>query len=188
MWGHISCRSPRGDSFLILPMRPPYDHSLAEDELLEYDLEGKLIAGRRDPPAEIFFFTALYKSKKDVGAVIHCHPPAAVSLVATGKKIVPMYQHGIKFGKGCAGEPLAIRHLARRRRAGGQGYGRKLRPYDEGSWGERQGKNDSGSLPERGSFGADGEDDLTGGKRRSVQSAYTNSSEKIPRCGSWQVE
>jgi ribulose-5-phosphate 4-epimerase/fuculose-1-phosphate aldolase len=31
--------------------------------------------------------------------VIHCHPPAAVALVATGKKIVPIYQHAIKFGK-----------------------------------------------------------------------------------------
>ena len=100
MWGHISCRSPGGNSFLILPLRPPYDHTLSEDELLEYDLEGKLISGRRDPHAEIFFFTALYKSKTDTGAVIHCHPPAAVSLVATGKKIVPIYQHAIKFGKG----------------------------------------------------------------------------------------
>jgi ribulose-5-phosphate 4-epimerase/fuculose-1-phosphate aldolase len=99
MWGHISCRSPRGDSFLILPLRPPYDHSLSQDELLEYDLEGNLISGRRDPPAEIFFFTALYKAKKDAGAVIHCHPPVAVALVATGKKIVPIYQHAIKFGK-----------------------------------------------------------------------------------------
>ena len=99
MWGHISCRSPRGKSFLILPLRLPYDHTLSQDELLEYDLEGKLISGRRDPPAEIFFFTALYKAKKDAGAVIHCHPPAAVSLVATGKKIVPIYQHAIKFGK-----------------------------------------------------------------------------------------
>ena len=41
--------------------------ALSHDELLEYDLEGKLISGRRDPPAEIFFFTALYKSKKDAG-------------------------------------------------------------------------------------------------------------------------
>ena len=59
MWGHISCRSPRGDSFLIMPLRPPYDHTLSQDELLEYGLEGNLISGRRDPPAEIFFFTEL---------------------------------------------------------------------------------------------------------------------------------
>jgi len=99
MWGHISCRSPRGNSFLILPLRPPYDHSLSQDELLEYDFERNLISGRRDQPAEIFFFTELYKAKKDAGTVIHCPPPAAVSLVATGQKSVPMYQHAIKFGK-----------------------------------------------------------------------------------------
>jgi ribulose-5-phosphate 4-epimerase/fuculose-1-phosphate aldolase len=105
MWGHISCRSPRGDGFLIMPIRPPYDHSLAEDELLQYDMEGNLLSGRRDPPAEIFFFTALLRRRRMSGAVIHCHPPAAVSLVATGKKIVPMYQHSIKFGKGVPVSP-----------------------------------------------------------------------------------
>jgi ribulose-5-phosphate 4-epimerase/fuculose-1-phosphate aldolase len=88
-----------------MPMRPPYDRSLAEDELLEYDLEGNLVAGRRDPPAEILFFTTLYKAKQGVGPVIHCHPPAAVSLAATGKKILPMYQQGIKFGKGVLVSP-----------------------------------------------------------------------------------
>jgi ribulose-5-phosphate 4-epimerase/fuculose-1-phosphate aldolase len=67
MWGHISCRSPRGDSFLIMPIRPPYDHSLAEDELLQYDMEGNLLSGRRDPPAEIFFFTALLRRRRMSG-------------------------------------------------------------------------------------------------------------------------
>ena len=41
MWGHVSCRSPRGDSFLIMPMRPPFDPELADDEILEYDFDGK---------------------------------------------------------------------------------------------------------------------------------------------------
>ena len=55
MWGHVSCRSPGGDSFLIMPVRPPFDHDLPDDEILEYDLDGKMISGRRDPPAENFF-------------------------------------------------------------------------------------------------------------------------------------
>jgi L-fuculose-phosphate aldolase len=98
MWGHVSVRTPR-DTFLILPLRPPLDADLPEDEVLEYDFEGNMISGRRDPPAEIYFFTCAYKARKDVGAVIHCHPPVAVSLIAAGKKIVPIYQHSIKFGK-----------------------------------------------------------------------------------------
>jgi ribulose-5-phosphate 4-epimerase/fuculose-1-phosphate aldolase len=105
MWGHVSCRTPRGDSFLILPLRPPLDHGIREDDVLEFDMDGKLISGRRDPPEEIFFYTCAYKARADAGAVIHCHPPVAVSLVATGKKIVPIHQHSIKFGKGIPTSP-----------------------------------------------------------------------------------
>ena len=105
MWGHVSCRTPRGDSFLLLPLRPPLDHGIPEDDVLEFDLEGKLISGRRDPPEEIFFYTCMYKAKKATGAVIHCHPPVAVSLIASGKKIVPIHQHSIKFGKGIPTSP-----------------------------------------------------------------------------------
>jgi hypothetical protein len=61
MWGHVSCRSPHGDSFLIMPMRPPLDSDLADDEILEYDFDGKKIFGRRDPPADIYFFTSLFR-------------------------------------------------------------------------------------------------------------------------------
>jgi ribulose-5-phosphate 4-epimerase/fuculose-1-phosphate aldolase len=100
MWGHISCRAPGRDTFFVLPLRPPYDPGLPEDEILEYDLEGSLISGRRDLPAEIFFFTALYKGKENAGAVVHCHPPVAVAMVSAGKKIVPIYQHALRFGKG----------------------------------------------------------------------------------------
>jgi L-fuculose-phosphate aldolase len=105
MWGHVSCKTPRGDGFLILPLRPPLDARVAEDDVLEFDLNGKMVSGRRDPPEEIFFYTSLYRAKKDIGAAIHCHPPVAVSLVATGKKIVPIHQHSIKFGKGVPVSP-----------------------------------------------------------------------------------
>ena len=185
MWGHISCRSPRGDSFLILPLRPPYDHSLSQDELLEYDLEGNLISGRRDPPAEIFFFTALYKAKKDAGAVIHCHPPAAVSLVATGKKIVPMYQHAIKFGKHVPVSPWLYGTWREDGERAAKAMGKSCALMMKGHGANVIGKSDSGGLSERGSLRADGEDDLTGGQRRPVQPTHSDSGEKIPRRGSW---
>ncbi len=97
MWGHVSCRTSRG-TFLILPLRPPIEEGIPEDDVLEFDLEGNLLGGKRDLPEEIFFFTTGYKARKNVGAMIHCHPPVAVSLVSTGKKIVPIHQHSIKFG------------------------------------------------------------------------------------------
>jgi hypothetical protein len=58
----------------------------------------------------------------------------------------------------------------------------------ERPWGERQGKNDSGSLPEHGSFGAHGEDDVAGGTHWPIQFNFTDSGEQVPSCGGWQVE
>ena len=105
MWGHVSAKTPRGDTFVLLHLRPPFDHTLSENEILEYDFSGKLVAGRRDPPEEIFFYTCLYQSKADISAVIHCHPPIAVSLIAGGKKIIPIHQRSLKSGKGVPTSP-----------------------------------------------------------------------------------
>src|SRR5687768_3936522 len=100
MWGHVSSKTPDGKRFLLLPLRPPVDPGIPDDDVLEYDLDGKLISGKRDEPEEIFFYTCTYKAKKEIGAVIHVHPPVATSVVATGKKIIPMRHNALKFGKG----------------------------------------------------------------------------------------
>lgn len=100
MWGHVSSKTSDGKRFPLLPLRPPADPSIPDDDVLEYDLEGKLISGQRDEPEEIFFYTCAYKAKKEVGAVIHVHPPVATSVVATGKKIIPMRHNALKFGQG----------------------------------------------------------------------------------------
>jgi len=60
----VSVKTPRVDTFILLHLRPPFDHTLSENEILEYDFDGKLVAGRRDPPEEIFFYTCLYKAKR----------------------------------------------------------------------------------------------------------------------------
>lgn len=68
MWGHVSSKTSDGKRFPLLPLRPPADPSIPDDDVLEYDLEGKLISGQRDEPEEIFFYTCAYKAKKEVGA------------------------------------------------------------------------------------------------------------------------
>jgi len=100
MWGHVSARTSDGKRFLLLPLRPPVDPKIPDNDVLEYDLNGKLLSGSRDEPEEIFFYTCTYKAKEEVGAVIHVHPPVATSVVATGKKIIPMRHSALKFSKG----------------------------------------------------------------------------------------
>jgi ribulose-5-phosphate 4-epimerase/fuculose-1-phosphate aldolase len=100
MWGHVSAKTPDGKRFLLAFLRPPADPKTPIDEILEFDMSGKLLSGRRGVPDEIYFHLCPYKDRKDVGAVIHCHPPMALSVVATGRKIIPIYQHVAHFGEG----------------------------------------------------------------------------------------
>ncbi|MBI4489443.1 MAG: class II aldolase/adducin family protein [Deltaproteobacteria bacterium] len=105
MWGHVSVRTPDGRGFLLMHLRPPEDPAIPADDVLEYDLDGNLVSGRRDQPDEIFFYVCPYKARKDVGAVIHCHPEMAVALTAAGKKIFGFHLHSIKFGRGVPVSP-----------------------------------------------------------------------------------
>lgn len=99
MWGDVSARTPDGKKFLLLPLRPSIDPKISDNDVLEYDLDGKLVSGRRDEPEEICFYTCAYKAKKEPGAVIHVHPPVATALVATGRRIIPMRHRSLRFGK-----------------------------------------------------------------------------------------
>jgi L-fuculose-phosphate aldolase len=99
MMGHVSTRKADGDHFLLRHIRPPLDPKVPEDDVLEFDLDGNRISGKREaggPGFEMFFYTLPYKSRKDIGAVIHCHPPMAVALAPVGQKIVPVL-HRHKF-------------------------------------------------------------------------------------------
>lgn len=97
-WGHVAVRAANETRFFLRHIRPPLEKRVT-DEALQYDLDGKLIAGKRDLPQEIFFYSVPFKAKKNLVAVIHCHPPAAIALAAVGQKIVPIHQDAVRFGK-----------------------------------------------------------------------------------------
>ncbi|MBI4525827.1 MAG: class II aldolase/adducin family protein [Deltaproteobacteria bacterium] len=99
MWGHVSVRGPDSKHFLLRHLRPPGDESVPPDDVLEFDLGGKRTSGRRERPDEIFFYVCPYRVKKEVGSVIHCHPPMALALTAAGQKIIPIHQDSVNFGK-----------------------------------------------------------------------------------------
>ncbi|HWP58210.1 MAG TPA: class II aldolase/adducin family protein [Candidatus Acidoferrales bacterium] len=99
MMGHVSVRTPDGEHFLMRHLRPPEDPSIPEDDVVAFDLDGKKIFGKRaagGKGSEIYFHTCPYKARRDVGAVIHCHPPLTIALAAAGRTIVPL-THRHKF-------------------------------------------------------------------------------------------
>ncbi len=101
MMGHVSTRTPDRKHFLLRHIRPPLDPSVPEDDVLEFDMDGKRISGRREAGGsgfEIYFYTCPYKARENVGAVIHTHPPMAVALIAAGGRI-RAFHHRHKFGE-----------------------------------------------------------------------------------------
>ena len=106
MWGHVSVRTPEGNGFSLMPIRRPVDPNIPADDLLEYDLDGKMVSGRRDAIDEIFFYSCPYKAKQDVGAVIHCHPEMATALAAVGRQIKPIHTSSARFENGVAITPF----------------------------------------------------------------------------------
>ena len=106
MWGHVSVRTVDGKGFSLMPIRCPVDPNIPADDLLEYDLDGKMVAGRRDAIDEIFFYSCPYRAKDDVGAVIHCHPEMAMALAAVGREIKPVHTSSVRFNAGVAVTPF----------------------------------------------------------------------------------
>jgi L-fuculose-phosphate aldolase len=99
MMGHVSARTPDPNRFLLRHIRPPIDSRVPEDDVLEFDLTGKRLSGLREAGGsgfEIYFFTGPYNARKNIGGVIHCHPPMALSVVAAGQKVVGI-THRHKF-------------------------------------------------------------------------------------------
>lgn len=48
------------------------------------DLEGKKLAGERDPSSEMQMHLEVYRQRPDAGAVVHAHPPTATGFAVAG--------------------------------------------------------------------------------------------------------
>jgi L-fuculose-phosphate aldolase len=48
------------------------------------DLEGKKLAGERDPSSEIQMHLEVYRQRQDINAVVHAHPPIATAFAVAG--------------------------------------------------------------------------------------------------------
>jgi L-fuculose-phosphate aldolase len=52
--------------------------------------DGRLLAGTRNVTSEVGMHLAVYKQRKDVGAVIHSHPPVATAFACSGRALNDM--------------------------------------------------------------------------------------------------
>ncbi len=93
MNGHVSCRIPGTDYFLI-NARKASRASLTLDQVVIADLNGALVEGYSEPPSEVYIHSEIYKRRSDVTSIIHGHPHYQTVLGIADIKTVPVFSIG----------------------------------------------------------------------------------------------
>ena len=91
-YGHVSVRDPEHpDRFLLSRSLAP--EMVTAADILEHDLEGKVVAPRSGdtPFLERFIHAAIYRARPDVNAVVHCHSPSLIPFGVTAVQLRPLY-------------------------------------------------------------------------------------------------
>jgi L-fuculose-phosphate aldolase len=87
--GNVSARTPDGN-VLITPSGLPYD-DLESGDVVLVTLEGEVLEGGLEPSTEVPMHTGLYRSKPQVGGVVHTHAPYSTTLACLGLEIPPVH-------------------------------------------------------------------------------------------------
>src|SRR5687767_1465885 len=80
--GNISVRLD--DHRLVTTPKSVSKGFMTPDMMVVTDLEGKKIAGERDPSSELKMHLEVYKNRPDARAVVHAHPPTATGFAVAG--------------------------------------------------------------------------------------------------------
>jgi L-ribulose-5-phosphate 4-epimerase len=98
--GHISARIPGSDRLLILP-HPVSRATVAPDDMVVTDFEGKLIEGNYKAPSEVYMHARAYKARSDVQSVAHLHNHMVAVLSMVDRPFYPASSNpGAFFGPG----------------------------------------------------------------------------------------
>jgi L-fuculose-phosphate aldolase len=78
--GNISARL--SDTELLITPTSVNKGDVTEDSILKIDLQGGVISGSLKPSSETKMHLAVYKTRSDIQAIVHAHPPAATGFAA----------------------------------------------------------------------------------------------------------
>jgi ribulose-5-phosphate 4-epimerase/fuculose-1-phosphate aldolase len=94
----LSVRLPGTETFLI---NPRYAGVLARpQDICTVDLSGKRVAGKEPLPLETAIHVAVYRSRPDVGSVLHCHARYSVLVSLLEQGFVPVHREASLFADG----------------------------------------------------------------------------------------
>jgi L-fuculose-phosphate aldolase len=95
--GNLSVRIPGG--FIITPSGAPYDE-LEPAELVALDDDGRP-GGHGRPSSEWRLHRDLYAARREIGAVVHCHPPFGTALACV-RRDIPAFHYMVAVAGGNA--------------------------------------------------------------------------------------
>jgi L-fuculose-phosphate aldolase len=93
--GNASARHPESGMW-ITPTGVPAE-TLTPQQIVWVDAAGQAHGAWR-PSSEWHFHLAIYRARPDVGAVVHCHSPAATALACHRREIPPFHYMIAEFG------------------------------------------------------------------------------------------
>lgn len=91
----IICRE---DSYVLITPSGLDKMNVLPESIVKVNLDGKVLDGGV-PSSELINHLAIYKSREDINAIVHAHPPTAVGMVSAGfvpKPVTPEYVVMIK--------------------------------------------------------------------------------------------
>lgn len=98
--GHISVRISNTEHFLILP-HPLSRATVAADDMVIADFEGRLVEGKYKPPSEVYMHARAFKARADIRSVAHLHNHMVATLSMVDKPFYPASSNpGAFFGPG----------------------------------------------------------------------------------------
>src|SRR5579863_4709894 len=103
MDGNLSVRLT-GDRILVTPTCVSKGAMKLAD-MVVVDLDGERVAGRRNVTSEIGMHLLIYRTRPDVQAIVHAHPPTATGFAAAGIALTEPLVCEVVMGLGCI--PLA---------------------------------------------------------------------------------
>jgi L-ribulose-5-phosphate 4-epimerase len=95
--GHMSCRIP-GTEHILINSGKSVRSSLAPEDIIAIDLEGRPLEGDVVPPMEFPLHSAIYRRRPDVNAVAHTHPLWSTLFSSVGQPVLPVTMQAAVMG------------------------------------------------------------------------------------------
>jgi L-fuculose-phosphate aldolase len=97
--GNISCRTPKNT--VLITRSGICKGDVSEKDIVEIDLTGKVLTGKQKVSTEHKIHLYAYQKRKEINAVVHCHPTYATTFALIGSGLDKHYlpEVFLTFGK-----------------------------------------------------------------------------------------